>query len=194
MPGAPAAHPDRVAATLRCLRRTARRTPQLTVFWLRKASFVTGAAPLNTEWCRAAANSMRTVIRSCRSPHLTFSGPTVKVCELRKHKKQVTLWHRRFLLFFLFFLFLLLFFSFVLLYLLDFLFLYFLFFLPPSRWTAKKIALFPYPATIFHSLFPLLGVFSWNFEAPKRGPAEGVQRRRVPGRDARKKKKKKKHR
>ena len=40
---------------------------ELTVFWLRGASCVSGPAPRNEEWCRAAANSMRTVIRSCRS-------------------------------------------------------------------------------------------------------------------------------
>ena len=33
---------------------------------LRGASCVSGPAPRNEEWCRAAANSMRTVIRSCR--------------------------------------------------------------------------------------------------------------------------------
>ena len=37
------------------------------VFCLRKASFVSGPALLNAEWCRAAVSSMRTVIRSCRS-------------------------------------------------------------------------------------------------------------------------------
>ena len=33
----------------------------------RGASCVSNPAPLNAEWCRAAVNSMRTVIRSCRS-------------------------------------------------------------------------------------------------------------------------------
>ena len=40
---------------------------ELAVIWLRGASYVSGPAPWNEEWCRAAANSMRTVIRSCRS-------------------------------------------------------------------------------------------------------------------------------
>ena len=40
---------------------------ELTVFWLRGASCVSGPAPLNAEWCKAAVNSMRTVIRSCLS-------------------------------------------------------------------------------------------------------------------------------
>ena len=40
---------------------------ELTVLWLLEASYVSGPAPRNEEWCRAAANSMRTVIRSCRS-------------------------------------------------------------------------------------------------------------------------------
>ena len=40
---------------------------ELAVIWLREASYVSGPAPWNEEWCKAAANSMRTVIRSCRS-------------------------------------------------------------------------------------------------------------------------------
>ena len=70
---------------------------ELTVFWLRKASLVSGPAPLHAEWCRAAANSMRTVIRSCRSHERSrrsllrraeptsrsaMSKPTIKVLDM----------------------------------------------------------------------------------------------------------------
>ena len=48
-------------------RLTAPRCAAGSVFWFRDASFVSGPAPLYAEWCRTAANSMRTVIRSCRS-------------------------------------------------------------------------------------------------------------------------------
>ena len=80
-------------------------TLELTVFWLRKASFDSGPAPLYAEWCRAAANSMRTVIRSCRShersqrsllrrPEPTsrsaMSKPTVKVLEMWSTTKEYT--------------------------------------------------------------------------------------------------------
>ena len=78
---------------------------ELTVFWLRKATFVSGPAPLNAEWCRAAANSIRTVIRSCRSHERSrrsllrraeptsrsaMSKPTVKVLEMWLTTKEYT--------------------------------------------------------------------------------------------------------
>ena len=80
------------------------------VYRLRKASFVSGPAPLNAEWCRAAPNPMRTVIRSCRSHERSrrsllrlaepasrsaIIGPTLKVSAKKKHKEHVALGHRR---------------------------------------------------------------------------------------------------
>ena len=71
---------------------------ELTIFWLRGASCVTGPAPLNAEWCRAAANSMRTVIRSCRSHErsrrslLRRAEPTSRSAMSRPTAKVLEMW------------------------------------------------------------------------------------------------------
>ena len=77
---------------------------ELAVIWLREASYVSGPAPRNDE-CRAAANSMRTVIRSCRSHERSrrsllhrveptsrsaMRKPTVKVLEIWLTTKEYT--------------------------------------------------------------------------------------------------------
>ena len=80
-------------------------TLELAVLWLRGASYVSGPAPRNEEWCRAAANSVRTVIRSCHSHERSrrsllrrvepitrsaMSKPTVKVLAIGLTTKEYT--------------------------------------------------------------------------------------------------------